>query len=432
MAQQNIIWRNIGSNQTLGAIGDILVLMLRNEGAYASNVTTYMNTHNENNDVKAWEIPSIYNVYRAHNSIIFRSYAIKFQVGEYEPPAGAPSAILDFSGDEYVFYIDTDASGGEVNLNLADVNDNLLASLRANEYKGVVDFDVSSVVCTLFAKDLSLGYYTQTGDIIQEDYMGAVFRVKESFFPDYNGQYRNKEFYQIVNGIGQEQGDEVIEQNVYSDNCLLSNGKVFSIGGDMHKGNMFVSVLIPYWGSNTAYGGQTLTKGHVYNLKVTTAASAAAVNAILPNGQKNVQFVELPECNDVIVRWVNDKGGFDGFTFPYKQIRTTNIKTNQTKKNKYRRDTLLVIPEVAPYDVTASRVLSLGKQVTREELALLENMGISSYIEIFRKTIDLSEGGGCRWLRVRVEKYEIKEKTDTTTTEFSVDLRLPDLNTIMQ
>lgn len=433
MAQQNIIWRNVGESQTLGVIMGALVSMLQGEGAYSSNVTTYMAAHNTANDVKAWEIPHIRKIYKAHNSIIFRSYAIKFAVGGVTPPAGAPSAIMDFSGDEYTFFIDTTANGDEVKLELADVNDNLLASLKANEYGGVTDFDVSSVVCTLFAKDMSLAYYGEIyGDeIIQEDYMGAVFRVKNSFFPDYNGPYRDKEFYQIVNGIGQEQGDELIAQNASSDNVLLSSGKVFEVGTDIGKGNFFVSVLIPYWGNNTTYGNSTLYKGHVYNLGVTTPTGAAYVNAILPNGQKNVQYVELPECNDVIVRWVNSKGGFDAFVFPHKQIITTNVKTNQTKKDKYRRGTLLVIPEVAPFDVTAGRVLSLGKQVTKEELTVLEDMAISPYIEIFRKKIDLSEGGGSRWLRVSIEKYDIKESTDTATLDFSVDLRLPDLNTIM-
>jgi len=433
MAQQNIIWRNIGTDQTLGAIGDILASMLRSEGAYSSNVQTYMTAHNTANDVKAWEIPNIFYVYKAHNSIIFRSHAIKFAVGGVTPPTGAPSAMLDFSGDEYTFFIDTTANGGEVKLELADVNDNLLASLKANEFEGITDFDVSSVVCTLFAKDMSLAYYGEVygGEAIQEDYMGAVFRVKNSFFPDYNGQYRQKEFYQIVNGIGQEQGDELIEQNAYSDNALLSSGKAFEVGEDTGKGNFFVSVLIPYWGNNTTYGNITLYKGHVYNLGIATANAATAANAILPNGQKNVQYIELPECNDVIVRWVNSRGGFDAFVFPHKQIIATNVKTNQTKKDKYRRGTLLVIPEVAPFDVTAGRVISLGKQVIKEELAVLEDMAISPYIEIFRKKIDLSEGGGSRWLRVSVEKYDIKESTDTATLEFSIDLRLPDLNTIM-
>ena len=433
MAQQNIIWYDNLHPQNIGAIGDILVNMLRDEGAYSSTVTTFMSAHNTANDVKAWVIPNIYKVYKAHNSIIFRSYNIKFKVGSVVPPAGAPSAILDFSGDEYIFFIDTSANGGEVKLELADVNDNLLTSLKANEYGGVTDFDVSSVVCTLFAKDMSLAYYSEVhgGEAIQEDYMGAVFRVKNSFFPNYNGQYRNKEFYQIVNGIAQEQGDELIEQSSYLDNCLLSSGRVFEVGHDTGKGNFFVSVLIPYWGSDVTYGGNTLSKGHVYNLSVITANGATAVNAILPNGQKNVQYVELPECNDVIVRWVNSKGGFDSFVFPHKQIITTNVKTNQTKKDKYRRGTLLVIPEVAPFDVTGSRVLSLGKQVTKDELAVLEDMAISPYIEIFRKKIDLSAGGGSRWLRASVEKYDIKESTDTATQEFSIDLRLPNLNTIM-
>ena len=432
MAQQNILWRS-NTTDYFSYIGDKLSSMLYDEGARAATVVAFMTAHNTANDVKAWEIPNIANIYKAHNSIIFRSYAVKFAVGGVTPPPGAPGGIMMFQsgGAEYPFFMDITANGDEVELQLADRDDNLLATLKADEFKGVADFNVSSIVCSLFARDMSEAYYNQGGDaIVKETYLGQVFRVKNSFFPDYNGLYRNKEFYAIANAVGQEKGDEIVKGGLYLDNKLLSGGKVVNCGSN-GKCSYYVSIFIPYWGSDATYKGNTLNKGYVYNLRVADTSDAAAVNALLPNGQKNVVYESKPDCNDVLIRWINSNGGFDAFTFPYRQFINTKVKTNQTKKNIYRRDSLLVMPEIAPYDITASRVLSVGKQVSDAELAMLEDMAISPYIEVFRAPYIVNENSGSKWLRVVVDNYDVKRNTGAGTHDFSIDLRLPDLNTTM-
>lgn len=432
MAQQNILWRS-NTTDYFSYIGDKLSSMLYDEGAREGTVVAFMTAHNAANDVKAWEIPNIRNVYKAHNSIIFRSYAVKFAVGGVTPPAGAPSGIMMFisGGAEYTFFMDITANGDEVELQLADRDDYLLATLKADEFNGVADFNVSSIVCSLFAKDMSEAYYNRGGDnVVQETYLGQVFRVKNSFFPDYNGPYRDKEFYSIVNGVGQEKGDEIVNGGLYNNNKLLSSGKVINCGGH-GKCSYYVTIFIPYWGSNAGYAGETLYKGYAYNLRVENTNNAGYVNALLPEGQKNVVYESKPDCNDVLIRWINSKGGFDAFAFPYRQFINTKVKTNQTKKNIYRRDSLLVMPEIAPYDITASRVLSVGKQVSDAELAMLEDMAISPYIEVFRAPYIVNENSGSTWLRVVVDNYDVKRNTGAGTHDFSIDLRLPDLNTTM-
>lgn len=430
MAQNNIVWR-ANNTDDIFYISDRLTQMLYDEHATEANILQVLTAHNVANDVKAWQIPAN-NIYKAHNSIIFRSYAIKFAVGGVTPPAGAPSAMFQFIYDEYTFFIDITANGSKVELELADRNDNALATLEANEFNGVADFDVSSIVRTLFAKDMSTDYYlgntAPERNCVQETYMGEVFRNKGGFFPEYNVNVDKNYFYMIVNGVGQYQGDEIIPRSNSSYNVLLGSGKVTEIGENQGKTNGYVSVLIPLEGTDTTYKGRTMTKGYVYNLLVGNAADATLVNAMLPTGQKNVSYTGVPECNDLLVRWINSRGGFDSFIFKRRQIRTTQVKTNHVRRSPYRRDTLLVIPEIMPYDITASRVLSVGQIVTKAELTRLEDMAISPYIEIFRAG---NSNGGSSWVRVCIEKYDMGEPTDKNRFEFTADFKLPDLNTTM-
>lgn len=422
MAQMNILWRK-NSTDILDYCSNAIYGLLVDEGATAADVANYMAAHNAANDIKAWQIPDDFKVYKAHNAIIFRSYAIKFAVGGVVPPAGAPTAIFEYlGGDEYTYFIDTETNGGEVELTLTDRNDNEIATLKAYEYEGTADFNVSAIVCTLFAADMSNEYYAHYAPIVRELYLGEVFKVVEDFF----GENEDSPVYMIVNGVGQEQGDQVVKMHLYDEPALLSTGEVLYIGGSDYKSSQYVSILVPYHGSDVTISGiGTLEHGYVYNVSVESEANASAINAVLPITQKNVKYVTLSACNDILVRWVNSNGGIDAMDFPHNQIKGASVKTNQYRTSQYRRGAMLTIPEVAPFDITSQRVLTLGKQMTEQEAQMLQDMAISPFIEIYKS------GGpsGTKWTRVWVEKFEDKRNTAIPAQESSIDLRLPSLNT---
>jgi len=423
MAQTNIFWRYDWDTST--DLEDIATAI----AALVSN-TTQMTAINEAGGVKCWIMPEVHpsssewRIYRADMPITCKSLAVYFAIGEWaDIPAGADTAIIEVNETDYTIYTHTEATG-EVSLAIYNnYQDNTpLLQFKANEYKGVAEFEVSAFAQARFEVDMQNTYGSELA--IDEPYLYACF---------YLGRFSNHsaERYMFIRGVSEGMGEE--------DKYIAVRGPYLLSGGKTTKttdgyGNKYVSVLIPDVGGGGAYevilhnSIRTLYPNKVYSLMIDSQADANSVNAILNSlWTKQVEYNVVPKCNNLIVRWINSNGGLDSYAFPYRQEEQRQVKTSQIALQIHREGKRLNRPELHPYGVDQTHLVRCGvDNITKNELEFLIDLVLSPYIEI--EFVPL-HGYFHVWERVVVNKYDVTQDTSAHLKHFDIEFALPDLNT---
>lgn len=422
MAQTNIFWRYDWDTST--DLEDIATAI----AALVSN-TSQMTAINEAGGVKCWIMPEVHPsssewcIYRADMPITCKSVAVMFAYGAYEDiPEGAETAEIEVGNEEYTIYTNTIGTG-EVMLGIYNgyQDSTPLLQFKANEYKGVAEFDLSAFAQARFETDMQNTYGSQLE--IDEPYLYAKFYV---------GKYSNQtaERYIFVRGVteGMNKSDLYLDIHGIS---LLSEGTITKTADGY--GNKYVSILIPDVPASYSVvlhnTTRTLYSGRVYNLMIDSATDAANVNALLETlfWNKTVKYNVVPKCNNLIVRWINADGGLDSYAFPYKQEEQRQVKTSQIASQIHREGVRLNRAELHPYGIDQTHLVRCGvENLTDAEYTFLLDLVYSPYIEIEFRPLHTYE---TIWERVVVNKFDVTQHTDTPTKHFEIEFALPDLNT---
>ena len=422
MAQTNIFWRyNWDTSTDLEDIAAAIAALVSN--------TTQMIAINDAGGVKCWIMPEVHpsnsqwNVFRADMPITCKSVAVMFAVGSYaDIPEGAETAEIEVQGNDYVIYTNTIGTG-EVTLAIYNgyQDSTPLLQFKANEFKGVAEFDLSAFAQSRFAADMQNTYGTALS--IDEPYLYARFYV---------GKFSNKiaERYIFVRGVTEGMREDDLYLQIHGIS-LLSEGTVKHISNG--RGNRYVSVFIPdVPASYTVYlhrSQQTLYSGRVYNLAIDSEEDANNVDQLLETifWGKTIKYSQDVNCNYLNVRWVNADGGIDCYSFPRKQEEQRQVKTSQIAAVIHREGKRLNRAELHPYDIDQTHLVRCGvENLTKKQYEFLLDLVYSPYIEIEFTPLHTYEDV---WERVVVNKFDVTQKTDTPTYHFDIEFALPNLNT---
>lgn len=422
MAQTNIFWRYDWDTSTdLQDIATVIAALVSN--------TSQMTAINEAGGVKCWIMPEVHpsssewRIYRADMPITCKSVAVMFAYGVYEDiPAGAETAWIEVNNVQYQIYTNTIGTG-EVTLGIYNgyQDSTPLLQFKANEFKGVAEFDLSAFAQARFETDMQNTYGSDLA--IDEPYLYAKF---------YIGKYSNKiaERYIFVRGVTEGMRADDLYLNVHGI-VLLSEGTITKTTDG--RGNKYVSVFIPdvqnTYSVTLHNSVQSLYSGRVYNLMVDSQTDANNINALLETlfWGKTVKYNALPKCNHLIVRWINADGGLDSFGFPHNQQEQRQVKTSQIASQIHREGKRLNRAELHPYGIDQTHLMRCGvDNLTDKQYEFLLDLVFSPYIEIEFQPLHTYEDV---WERVVVNKFDITQNTDAPTKRFEIEFALPELNT---
>lgn len=420
MAQYNLYWGTYGSAPALSTLASALSSL---PGSVAA-----MTTINEAGGVKCWLLPDTDTnlAYRAGCAVMARSVCVHYAVGDWsDVPEDAETVNLTVSGSFYQAYVDNRTSGAvELKVYGAFLDVTPFVTLVADELKGVANFNLSVPALGLMNDEPSAVFHNASSLAIDEGYLYAHLFLKD--FSNVNINTPKEYMFYRATSVTENY------LNTNGDAVLLSATGNIEIAGTY--GNHYVSVLLPnihasQYQVTLQHSLITLMGGKVYQLYVGSADDAASINTLLESiyfTEQRVTYTRGTMCNDVFVRWFNTQGGVDTFRFARRQIMKESAKTSQSAQRTYRNGEPLIVAEEQPIALSVTRVLALGAEnVSAKNVELLSTLALSQYIQFFSSTIDMY-----KWIRCKVDKYDIKRETDASALNYEIELAIPTLNTL--
>ena len=408
------------------------------QGSTSSEQQTYMDAINSDGGIEAWALPDNAHeaYYLARSPILAKHFIIKYVTNNNPLPTGAKSWSWPLRPSphftSFQVYLD-DSTIGNATLDIYKTTTDTapFASLKASHYKGIAEYDVSSIAQMLLSDKL-----TEMNDseaVAEPALSGTMYLVDNDASDGWQIQF--------INGIDDEWRDNSGRTFTSGALILLSQNTNFIkwTNGDNNtwiERYPEVSIFNPndeeatFSGTGFAISIPAFT---IVRIKISSQTKCTALQSLFTNRTFTFRTVNLYKCAPFMVRWINTEGGVDTYVFTRHQSMEYDIKTAQ--RYTLRPDVGIYINSARAYEVTALRDVVCGVDlIDKKEYQLLVELAKSQHIDTYDEEKAGTYGSFWPftivypiWIPTTVKEFKGVRNTESETQSYEIRLQLPDI-----
>lgn len=304
-----------------------------------------------------------------------------------------------------------------VTLNVYRLNDTY-TGLHFEPYKGVVKFDVSSLIKSWLRPNLN---EFNGRRVIEDGALSVKYIIKGIGGPGYS------EMFLAVNAVAQIR--ESSDLTPYVDKVLTKFPRLYQYGDYPLDYTVLKSSNVKTKTSKEAVASfstlRRLVTGTSLNLlaedgrNILENASGAVIKIM---GDYDIPvFLRCVPKYPFYVRWINRLGGVDYWMFSRTQTHSPSVKSSDVYA-PYVENPVKSSTNSLPYGLTTEHQITVGaEQLNKAEFRALSELPYSPLIEVLDEVRDA-------WIRLSVASFDGTDKTDSETKSVEVKFNLPTIN----